>query len=168
MYAQKLLLNDDTNKQGTGTSEANKLRLQMVQVILVCMCIRTDIWLIELWSCNFSSVVSVGCVSTKCCNRRFTICLSKELLRIGSKWVFDQNIWAMLTRFSRKIGLEPNIRVFSPFTQSPKYFSQVVLQEKWAGEEKRVWSACERNEHGPLFFQHQEEWDQQPMWSTKE
>jgi len=43
MYAQKLLLNDDTDKQGTGTSEANKLQLQMVRVILVCMCIRTDI-----------------------------------------------------------------------------------------------------------------------------
>jgi len=41
MYAQKLLLNDDTNKQGTGTSEENKFQLQMVRVILVCMCIRT-------------------------------------------------------------------------------------------------------------------------------
>ena len=30
MYAQKLLLKDDTDKQGTGTSEANKFQLRMV------------------------------------------------------------------------------------------------------------------------------------------
>jgi len=28
MYAQKLLLNDHTDKQGTGTSEENKFQLQ--------------------------------------------------------------------------------------------------------------------------------------------
>jgi len=46
--------------------------------------------------------------------------------------------------------LEPcifDIRVFSPFMQSPKYFPQVVLQEK-RKEEKRVRSTCERSEHG--------------------
>ena len=43
---------------------------------------------------------------------------------------------------------EPHIfetRVFSPFAQSPKYFPQSVLQEKWAGEEKSIWSACQRS-----------------------
>ena len=49
MYAQKLLLNDHTGKQGTGTSEENKFQLQNNGVrykgvtILICMCIRTDI-----------------------------------------------------------------------------------------------------------------------------
>ena len=44
---------------------------------------------------------------------QYTICLSWSLLRIGSKRVFDQNIWAMLTHFSRKIGLEPwNCRLY--------------------------------------------------------
>jgi len=62
MYAQKLLLND-TDKQGTGTSEENKFQLQNNGVrykgvtMLICMCIRTDIWLIELWSCNSWSVL---------------------------------------------------------------------------------------------------------------
>ena len=30
-------------------------------------------------------------------------------------------------------------------TESPKYFPQSVLQEKRAGEEKSVWSACQRS-----------------------
>ena len=30
MYAQELLLNDHTDKQGTGTSEENKFQLQIV------------------------------------------------------------------------------------------------------------------------------------------
>jgi len=49
MYAQKLPLNDHTDKQGTGTSEENKFQLQNNGVrykgvtMLICMCIRTDI-----------------------------------------------------------------------------------------------------------------------------
>jgi len=45
------------------------------------------------------------------------------------------------------------IRVFSPFMQSPK--SWLPSGRKWAGEEKRIWSTCERSEHGsfsPLVF----------------
>jgi len=49
MHAQTLLLNDHTDKQGTGASEENKFQLQKNGVrykgvtILICMCIRTDI-----------------------------------------------------------------------------------------------------------------------------
>ena len=42
--------------------------------------------------------------------------------------------------------------MFSLFMQSPKYFPQAVLQEKWAGKEKRVWSMCERSEHWSLIL----------------
>ena len=38
-----------------------------------------------------------------------------------------------------------DIRVFSPFAQSPKYFPQSVLQEKQAGEERSIWSTCQRS-----------------------
>ena len=47
--------------------------------------------------------------------------------------------------------------------ESPKYLPQSVLQEK---QNKSIWSTCQRS--GAWSSQHQEEWDQQPMWSTRE
>jgi len=74
-----------------------------------------------------------------------------ELLRIGSKRVFDQNIWAMLTLFIRKIGLEPlNYRLYKVRYCYLRLSLLHLNQEKWPTplqprafhSQARTWPCC--------------------------
>jgi len=59
--------------------------------------------------------------------------------------------------------------VFSSFAQSHRNTSLSACYKKYEQEKKRAYDKRAREvEHGSLVFQHQEEWDQLPMWSTKE
>ena len=68
--------------------------------------------------------------------------LTGEYLTLGSENREDgarlniaaDNFWGRVQNWAFFL----DIRVFSPFAQSPKYFRQSVVQEKWAGEEKSI------------------------------
>ena len=63
MYAQKLLLKDDTDKQGTGTSEANKFQLRMVWI---WRSYNTDLYV------HKDSIYSVPVTFNSTCQCKFT------------------------------------------------------------------------------------------------
>jgi len=60
MYAQKLLLKDDTGKQATGTSEIKLINCSYEWYKVqrsYNVDLYVDIWQIELWSCNSQSLL---------------------------------------------------------------------------------------------------------------